>query len=597
LSNEFNFENEAYRKTYWHTCSHILAQAVKRLYPDVKLGIGPAIDNGFYYDFDSAVSFTLEMLEGIEAEMKKICKEKLPMERFELPRSEALELMLNEPYKVELIENLPDHSTISFYKQGDFVDLCAGLHLDSTGRVKDNGIKLLSTAGAYWHGDSSRKMLQRIYGVSFPLKTELDEYLKQRAEALERDHNKLGRQLEIFTTVGFIGQGLPIMLPNGSRILQLLQRFVEDEEQKRGYQLLTCMPLMAKRELYKISGHWDHYRDSMFVFGDPNTWEDPSAEVLALRPMACPFQFMVYKNRGRSFRDLPIKYAETATMFRNEESGEMHGLIRIRQFTISEGHIMCRPDQVEQQFEECLDLIKFMLKTIGLDDSVSYCFSKWDENNKNKYIGSAEDWEKTQSSMRTILDQVGLEYTEVDGEAAFYGPKLDVQIRNVHGKEDTLCTIQIDFQLAERYEMFFIDSDGAQKRPIIIHRTSIGCYQRVLALLLEKFGGAFPTWLSPVQVRVMNITSNSESYCDEICNKLLSLGIRSEFDRRNEKIGKKIRDAQTEKVTYMLIIGDKEMESSVVSVRSRKEGELGQMPLDEFSAKIRREIDERVLNV
>ena len=509
MNNEFySFSNEEYRKIYWHTCSHVLAQAVMRLYPNVKLGIGPAISNGFYYDIDTDVAFTPEMLSNIELEMRKICKEKLKIERIELPREKALQLMKDQPYKIELINDLPLDTVISFYKQGEFIDLCAGPHLDSTGLIKGNGIKLTNSAGAYWKGDSKRKMLQRIYGVAYPSKAELDDYLSKVEETLKNDHNKIGRTLGYFTTVDFIGQGLPIMLPNGSRVLQLLQRFVEDEEQKRGYELLTGMPLMAKRELYKISGHWDHYRDSMFVFGDPKTWDDPNAEVLALRPMACPFQFMSYKTKTRSFRDLPVKYGETATMFRNEDSGEMHGLIRVRQFTISEGHIMCTPEQVEQQFEECLDLIKYMQKTLGLDENLTYRFSKWDENNKEKYIGSAEDWEKTQNSMRTILDNIGLEYTEADGEAAFYGPKLDVQMKNVYGKEDTLCTIQIDFQLGERYDMNYIDSEGEKKHPIIIHRTSIGCYQRVLALLLEKYAGAFPTWLSPIQVRILNITSD-----------------------------------------------------------------------------------------
>ena len=598
MSNEmYTFANEVYKKTYWHSCAHILAQAVKRLFPDVKLGIGPATDNGFYYDFDAGVNFTADMLLQIEGEMKKICKEKLPIERVELSRDEVLQLMKDEPYKIELINDLPFDSVISIYKQGDFVDLCAGPHLDSTSRVKGNAFKLTSATGAYWKGDSSKKMLQRIYGVAFPSKVELDEYIARLEEALKNDHNKIGRSMGFFTTVDFIGQGLPIMLPKGSRVLQLLQRFVEDEEQKRGYELLTGMPLMAKRELYKISGHWDHYRDSMFVFGDPSSWDDPSAEVLALRPMACPFQFMSYKSKTRSFRDLPIKYGETATMFRNEESGEMHGLIRVRQFTISEGHIMCTPAQVEKQFEECLDLIKFMQKTIGLDEYITYRFSKWDENNKEKYIGSAEDWERTQNSMRTILDNVGLEYTEADGEAAFYGPKLDVQMRNVYGKEDTLCTIQIDFQLGERYDMTYVDSGGVKKHPIIIHRTSIGCYQRVLALLLEKYGGAFPTWLSPVQVKIMNITDETEEYCRQLFAKFIDCGIRAEFDNRNESIGRKIRDAQAEKIPYMLIIGKKELDENKVSVRSRVDGELGQLSIEDFVDRIQYEVKNHVLNV
>lgn len=593
----FEVSNEEYKNMYWHTCSHVLAQAAKRLYPNVKLGAGSVISNGFYYDIDTDIAFTPEMLSNVEAEMRKICKEKLKIERIEVSREEALKFMKEQPYKIELINELPSNEVISLYKQGEFIDLCAGPHLDSTGRIKGNGMKLTSATGAYWKGDSKRKMLQRIYGVAYPSKTELDNYLTKLKEALKNDHNKIGRTLGYFTTVDFIGQGLPIMLPNGSRVLQLLQRFVEDEEQKRGYELLTGMPLMAKRDLYKISGHWDHYRDSMFVFGDPSTWDDPNAEVLALRPMACPFQFMSYKAKTRSFRELPIKYGETATMFRNEDSGEMHGLIRVRQFTISEGHIMCTPEQVEQQFEECLDLIKFMQKTLGLDKNLTYRFSKWDENNKEKYIGSAEDWERTQNSMRTILYNVGLDYTEADGEAAFYGPKLDVQMKNVYGKEDTLCTIQIDFQLGERYDMTYVDSNGEKKHPIIIHRTSIGCYQRVLALLLEKYSGAFPTWLSPTQVRIMNITSESEQYCNEIYSRLIDKGIRVQFDKRNESIGRKIRDARNDKLPYMLIVGNNEMKDKKVSVRSRIDGEMGPMELDEFIARIEYEVDNHVLNV
>lgn len=594
------FDDEEGKKVFWHTASHVLAQAVKRLYPTTKLAIGPAIDNGFYYDFDAEHPFNTDELKKIEDEMKKIVKENLVLEKLELAPDEAIAKLkeMDEPYKVELCEEHADKGEpILFYKQGDFIDLCAGPHLISTGAIK--AFKLVACTGAYWRGSEKNKMLSRVYGTAFPKAAQLEEELQRREEARNRDHNKLGRQLDFFTTVGFIGQGLPIMLPNGSRVLQLLQRFVEDEEQKRGYQLITMNPLMAKRDLYKISGHWDHYRDSMFVFGDPQTWDDESADVLALRPMACPFQFMAYNNKPRSFRDLPIKYDETATLFRNEDSGEMHGLIRVRQFTISEGHIMCLPSQVEQQFKECVELIEFMQKTVGLYEDLTFRFSKWDENNKNKYIGSAEDWENTQNAMRTILDHLGLEYTEADGEAAFYGPKLDVQIKNVYGKEDTLCTVQIDFQLAERYGMVYTDSDGVKKYPIIIHRTSIGCYQRVLALMLEKFGGAFPTWLAPTQVKVMSLPGcdSAEKYADQLNKSFILSGIRSVFDNRNEKIGRKIRDAQVEKVPYMIIIGEKEAENGVISVRSRKDGELGTMTVEDFLARLKNEVDNRILNV
>ena len=594
------FDEEDGKRVFWHTASHVLAQAVKRLYPEAKLAIGPSIENGFYYDFDLEHPFNKDELAKIEVEMKKIVKENIEIERFFLPSDEAISMLssMNEPYKVELCEEHADKGEdISFYKQGEFLDLCAGPHLMSTGTIK--AFKVLSCTGAYWRGSEKNKMLSRVYAVAFPKASLLEEELKRREELKNRDHNKLGRQFEIFTTVDFIGQGLPIMLPDGSRILQLLQRFVEDEEQKRGYQLITMNPLMAKRDLYKISGHWDHYRDSMFIFGDPNTWDDESAEVLALRPMACPFQFMAYNNKQRSFRDLPIKYDETATMFRKEDSGEMHGLIRVRQFTISEGHIMCLPSQVEQQFKECVELIEYMQKTIGLYEDCKFRFSKWDENNKEKYIGSAEDWENTQNSMRTILDHLGLEYTEADGEAAFYGPKLDVQVKNVYGKEDTLCTVQIDFQLAERYGMVYYDSDHCKQYPIIIHRTSIGCYQRVLALMLEKFGGAFPTWLSPTQVKILSLPrcDVAEDFARKINDSFISAGLRSVLDNRNEKIGRKIRDAQMEKVPYMLIIGEKEADSGLISVRSRKEGELGTMSIDAFRDRLNYEIENRVLNV
>ena len=580
------FDDENGRFAYRHTAAHILAQAVKRLFKDVKLAIGPAIENGFYYDFDTSETFSFEDFAAIEKEMEKIAAENLKLERFELPRAEAIAYMeeLNEPYKVELIRDLPEDAVISFYKQGEFVDLCAGPHAESTGKVKN--IKLMNVAGAYWRGSEKNKMLQRIYGTAFEKKADLDAYVTAVEEAKKRDHNKLGRELELFTTVDVIGQGLPILLPKGARVIQLLQRFVEDEEQKRGY-LLTKTPFMAKRDLYKISGHWDHYRDGMFIMGDAN---DEEAEVFALRPMTCPFQFMAYLNRSRSYRDLPLRYNETSTLFRNESSGEMHGLIRVRQFTISEGHLACRPDQVEDEFKGCLDLAKYMITTLGFEDDVSYRFSKWDENNREKYIGSKESWESTQNVMRTILNDLGVQFTEADGEAAFYGPKLDIQIKNVHGKEDTLITIQIDFQLAERFGMMYTDSDGEKKYPIVIHRTSIGCYERTLALLIEKYAGALPTWLAPVQVKVMPITDRAQEYSESLAKELEAYGIRVERDYRNEKIGFKIREAQVQKIPYMLVVGDKEVEEGVVAVRSRKDGDIGKMTNAEFLARINKEI-------
>ena len=564
------FNDENGRKAYRHTASHVLAQAIKRLYPNTKLAIGPAIEDGYYYDFEFETPITTGDFEKIEAEMKKIIKENIPLEKYELPRDEAIKLMKekDEPYKVELIEDLPDDAVISFYKQGDFVDLCAGPHLMSTGKLK--AIKLQSLAGAYWRGNEKNKMLSRIYGTAFPKQSELNAYLEKLEEAKKRDHNKIGRELGYFRTVDYIGQGLPIMLPKGARVLQLLQRFVEDEEQKRGY-LLTKTPFLAKRDLYKISGHWDHYRDGMFVLGDP----DAEGEVFALRPMTCPFQFQAYLADMRSYRDLPLRYNETSTLFRNEDSGEMHGLIRVRQFTISEGHLACRPDQLEDEFSGCLDLAKYMLEVLGLDDDVSYRFSKWDENDRDKYIGSPEQWEEVQDRMRVILDDMGIDYTEEDGEAAFYGPKLDIQIKNVYGKEDTLITIQIDFQLAERFGMEYVDSDGTKKYPYVIHRTSIGCYERTLALLLEKYAGALPTWLAPIQVKVLPISDHYMEYANSVSEELQKVGIRVEVDTRKEKIGYKIREAQLEKVPYMLIVGEKEQAEGAVSVRDRKEGDTG----------------------
>ena len=558
-----------------HSASHVLAQAVKRLYPDAKLAIGPAIDTGFYYDFDTEHTFTMEDLEALEKEMKKIAKENLKIERFELPRNEALELMKDEPYKLELINDLPEDAVISFYKQGDFTDLCAGPHVNYTSKVK--AVKLLSATGAYWRGDEKNKMLQRIYGTAFPNKTELEAYLEQMEEAKKRDHNKLGRELELFTTSDYIGQGLPILLPKGARVIQLLQRFVEDEEQRRGWQL-TKTPLMAKSDLYKISGHWDHYKDGMFVLGD----EDKDKEVFALRPMTCPFQYQAFLNRGRSYRDLPMRLNETSTLFRNESSGEMHGLIRVRQFTISEGHLMCTPEQLEDEFKGCLELTNFMLETLGLKEDVSYRFSQWDPNDREKYIGTEEQWDEAQSVMKTILDDLGIDYKIGVGEAAFYGPKLDIQIKNVFGKEDTLITIQIDQMLAEKFGMEYVDKDGTKKNPYIIHRTSIGCYERTLALLIEKYAGAFPTWLAPVQVKVLPISDKFMEYAESIKDSLEKYGIRVELDTRKEKIGYKIREARLEKVPYMLIAGEKEQEEGTVSVRDRKDGDIGSVKLDEF---------------
>ena len=590
--NLYTFENEQYRKTYWHTCSHVLAQAVKRLWPETKLAIGPSIDNGFYYDLDSEETFTAEDLEKIEAEMRKICKEKLKLERFELPREEAVKFMeeKGEPYKVELINDLPEDAVISFYKQGDFTDLCAGPHLDSTGRIKGNGIKLTACNAAYWRGDSSRKQLQRIYGIAFPKKDELDEYLAKQAEALKRDHNKLGRELEYFTTVDSIGQGLPILLPKGARVVQLLQRWVEDTEQKRGY-LLTKTPLMAKRDLYRISGHWDHYLDGMFILGDPY---DETKECFALRPMTCPFQYQVYLNRQRSYRDLPMRLGETSTLFRNEDSGEMHGLIRVRQFTISEGHLVLRPDQLEEEFKGCLDLAKYCLGTLGLLDKCTFRFSQWDPANpNNKYEGTAEQWEEAQRVMAQILDDLGVEYTIGIDEAAFYGPKLDIQYKNVYGKEDTLVTIQIDMLLAQRFGMYYIDENGEKKLPYIIHRTSMGCYERTLAYLIEEYAGALPTWMSPEQVRFLPVTDRASDYCAEQAKKLEALGFRVEVDYRNEKIGKKIREAQLEKVPYMVVVGDRDMENGTVSPRHRADGDLGAMSMEDFTALLKDVVDSK----
>lgn len=572
---------------YRHTCSHVLAQAIKNIYPTCNLAIGPVIENGFYYDVDFVTPITQEDFKTIEQEMASIIKSDLPIERFELPRQEAIKLMknLNEPYKVQLIEDLPEGEKISFYKQGAFIDLCRGPHLPSTGRIK--AFKLTALTGAYWRGDSKNKMLTRIYGTAFEKKSLLDDYLKAQEEAKKRDHNKLGRDLGYFTTVDVIGQGLPVLLEKGSKTIQVMQRVVEDEEEKRGY-ILTKTPLMAKSDFYKISGHWDHYRDGMFIIGDP---ESETKEVFALRPMTCPFQFQVYLNKPRSYRDLPMRLGETSTLFRNEDSGEMHGLIRVRQFTISEGHLAVTPEQLEDEFKGCLDLVLFFMKAVGFDKDIYYRFSKWDPNNKDKYIGSAEEWERVQGQMRNILDDIGLKYTEAEGEAAFYGPKLDIQMRNVYGKEDTLVTIQIDFQLAKRFEMVYTDRDGEKKYPYVIHRTSLGCYERTLALLIEKYAGALPVWCSPFQVAILGVTDRTEEYCKELRLKFLENGIRPTVDLRSETIGKKIREAQLDKVPYMLIIGDKEMENrGIVSVRRRGEGDIGEMSIDDFIARVKEEV-------
>ena len=588
--NIITFEHDEGKKILRHTASHIMAQAVKRLYPSTKLAIGPAIDDGFYYDFDSEVSFTNEDLKAIEAEMKKIVKERLKLERFTLPRDEAIKMLSDagETYKVELVEDLPEGEEISFYRQGDFTDLCAGPHAFDTGAVK--AFKLMSVTGAYWRGNEKNKMLQRIYATAFTSKDELKEHLEKLEEARKRDHNKLGRELELFTTVDSIGQGLPILLPKGAKVIQILQRFVEDTEAKLGWQM-TKTPLMAKSDLYKISGHWDHYKDGMFVMGDEQT----DKEVFALRPMTCPFQYQAYLNKMRSYRDLPLRYSETSTLFRNEASGEMHGLIRVRQFTISEGHLMCTPEQLEGEFKACVELTTYMLKTLGLYEDVSYRFSKWDPDDRDKYIGTEEQWDEAQGMMEKILNNLGIDYKIGIGEAAFYGPKLDIQIKNVFGKEDTLITIQIDQMLAEKFGMEYTAPDGSKKNPCIIHRTSIGCYERTLALLIEKYAGAFPTWLAPTQVQIIPVSEKHFEYASELKSKLIDAGIRVEADMRNEKLGYKIREAQMSKVPYMIIAGDKEVEEKTVSVRSRKNGDLGAKSYGEFLSLIKEEIETRAL--
>lgn len=572
------FDDPDGKKTFWHTASHVLAQAVKRLYPDAKCAIGPAIDNGFYYDFDVKKPFSQDDLEKIKAEMKKIVKSGVELERFELSPDEAIKKLeeMNEPYKVELVKEHADNGEkITFYKQDDFTDLCAGPHLMNVSVLK--AVELTNCTGAYWRGDANNAQLCRVYGIAFPKASMLEEHIKMLEEARKRDHNKIGRELELFTTADVIGQGLPILLPKGARVFQLLQRFVEDEEQRRGW-LLTKTPYMAKSDLYKISGHWDHYQDGMFILGDP----DKDDEVYALRPMTCPFQYQAYLNRQRSYRDLPLKYNETSTLFRNEASGEMHGLIRVRQFTLSEGHLMCTPEQLEDEFRDCLELAIYMLKTLGLYDDVSYRFSQWDPNDTEKYIGTPEQWDEAQGMMQKILDHLEIPYVIGVGEAAFYGPKLDIQIKNVYGKEDTLITIQIDQMLAKQFGMEYVDKDGTKKTPCIIHRSSIGCYERTMALLIEKYAGAFPMWLAPTQVKLLPVADRHLDYVYEIKKALEAQGMRVEVDSRSEKIGYKIREAQLEKVPYMFIIGDKDVEAQTVSVRHRKEGDLGAMKLDDF---------------
>lgn len=567
-----------------HTASHVLAEAVQKLYPDAKVAIGPSIDTGFYYDFECQ-PFSREALDEIEKEMKKIIKKGAKIERFTKTREEAIAFFKekNEPYKVELIEDLPEGEEISFYSQGDWVDLCAGPHLMSTKGVK--AFKLLSSSGAYWRGSEKNQMLTRVYGTAYGSKDELKEHLEQLEEAKKRDHNKLGREMKLFTTVDVIGQGLPLIMPNGVIIMQELQRWIEDEETKRGY-VRTKTPLMAKSDLYKISGHWDHYKDGMFVLGD----EEKDAEVMALRPMTCPFQFTVYNAEQHSYRDLPIRYAETSTLFRKEASGEMHGLTRVRQFTLSEGHIICTPEQLEDEFKEVVDLINYVMETLGISEDISYRFSKWDPKDTEKYINNPDAWEATQNQMRTILDHLGIDYVEAEGEAAFYGPKLDIQAKNVHGKEDTIITVQIDFALGERLGMTYIDKDGEKKIPFVIHRSSIGCYERTIATLIEKYAGAFPTWMSPVQAKVLPLSDKYAEYADEVVKTLRKNGVRVEVDHRVEKIGYKIREARLERVPYILVVGEKEAANNEVSVRSRKNDDEGAMALDAFVSRITTEI-------
>lgn len=591
--NILTFDSEEGKKAFRHTASHIMAQAVKRLYPHAKLAIGPATSEGFYYDFDRE-PFTADELKEVEKEMKKIVKENLSIEKFELSRQEAIKFMeeKEEPYKVELIKDLPEDAVISFYKQGDFVDLCAGPHLMSTKYIK--ALKITNEAGssgAYWRGNEKNKMLARIYGTAFTKNADLEEYIQMKEEAKKRDHNKLGRDLGIFTTSDLIGQGLPLLMPKGAKIVQTLQRFVEDEEEKRGY-VITKTPFMAKSDLYKASGHWDHYKEGMFILGE----SENEAELFALRPMTCPFQFTIYNAEQHSYKDLPIRYGETSTLFRNESSGEMHGLIRVRQFTISEGHLVMTKEQLGDEFKGVVDLIKFMMKTLGIQDDVTYRFSKWDPNNKEKYEGDAEVWEETQSAMRELLNELNIDFTEEEGEAAFYGPKLDIQFKNVHGKEDTIITVQIDFSLGKKLNMTYIDKDGSKKHPIIIHRTSIGCYERTLAMLIEKYAGNFPTWLAPVQAIVLPISEKYHDYAEKVIKTLKNSGIRVESDFRAEKIGYKIREARLQRIPYLLVVGEKEAGADELSVRSRGI-DLGSKKIGEFINEIKAEIDSKEIRL
>ena len=586
-----SFEDEHGQATYRHTASHVLAQAVKRLFPSAKPAIGPAIAEGFYYDFDHK-PFSSEDIQAIHAEMLRIIKEDIPIERFSLSREKAKSLMAAEPYKLELIEDLPEDSTLTFYRQGDFTDLCAGNHLPSTGCLGSVYLNAdTGSSGAYWRGDEKRPMLARIYGTAFPTQQQLDDHLAAKAEALLRDHNKLGRELRYFTTSDIIGQGLPLLMPKGAKALQLLQRFVEDEEERRGY-VFTKTPLFAKSDLYKTSGHWQKYRDKLFIMGDDIAEDEaiaqgqrPTGEVFALRPMTCPFQFLIYNAHQHSYRELPIRYGETSTLFRNEASGEMHGLIRVRQFTISEGHLICTPEQLEAEFLGVLDLAMYMMRTLGLEEDLSYQFSMWDENNRDKYVGTDEQWHQAQSTMKQILDAQGISYTEALGEAAFYGPKLDIDAKNVHGKKDTVVTIQIDFALGELWDMTYVDKDGTKKHPVIIHRTSVGCYERTLAMLLEKYGGAMPTWLSPTQAIILPISDKFMDYATSVYESLSKAGIRTELDSRSEKLGAKIRDARNERIPYILVVGAKEEETKTAALRTRQ-AEEGALPLDDIISRI-----------
>lgn len=591
--NILTFDSEAGKKAYRHTCAHVMAEAVQNLYPDAKLTIGPAIDNGFYYDFDMP-SLTREELDNIEKEMKKIIKKGNRLERYTLSKEEAIRLMTerNEPYKVEMIQEHGDDETLSFYQQGDFIEFCAGPHLMSTKQIK--AFKLTSSSGAYWRGDEKNKMLTRIYGTAYTKKADLEEYLEYLADIKNRDHNKLGREMDLFTTVDVIGQGLPLFMPKGTKMIQKLQRWIEDLEDNEWGYVRTRTPMMAKSDLYKISDHWGHYKEGMFLLGeddeDENGVSASGQEIFALRPMTCPFQYYVYKARQKSYRDLPYRMGETSTIFRNEDSGEMHGLTRVRQFTISEGHLVCTPEQIANEFKDCVRLARHCLQTLGLEEEVTYRMSKWDPEKPDKYLGGAEEWDRVEGAMREILDDIGMEYTEEAGEAAFYGPKLDIQAKNVYGKEDTMITIQLDMFLAERFDMYYIDQNGDKKRPYIIHRTSMGCYERTLAWLIEKYAGKFPTWLCPEQVRILPISEKFTDYAEHVLAELKKNGVDASIDKRSEKIGYKIREARLDKLPYMLIVGAKEEAEGKVSVRSRFEGDEGQKPLDDFIDAICREI-------